>query len=199
MVIQAYLFRHGKTDYNQGKIWQGQLDIPLNAEGIRQAEQLRDALCREGIRFTHLLASDLRRAYQTAQIAADANCDGQPDVLLTLESDLRERDMGVLQGSSYEGIDPFAYTISVPDIQGGESLDEVLHRASAVPRKVLDCGEDSVVGIFAHGGINAMITAAFFDMPFDARACQLQNNGSYHYFRLSKQGALLAARLHCKD
>ena len=42
-----YLLRHGLTEYNAQKRYQGQRDIPLSAEGLSQ--QIGRASCRERV------------------------------------------------------------------------------------------------------------------------------------------------------
>ena len=64
-----YLFRHGQTDMNLARRWQGRLiDAPLNPTGIRQAEALADTLL--PLRIQAVFSSPLLRAVQTAKIAA---------------------------------------------------------------------------------------------------------------------------------
>jgi len=60
--------RHGETDWNVDGRIQGQLDIPLNDTGRWQASRLAGAVADE--RFAAIYASDLRRAWDTAQAVA---------------------------------------------------------------------------------------------------------------------------------
>ncbi|MCF2937624.1 histidine phosphatase family protein [Paenibacillus alkaliterrae] len=89
------LVRHGKTDWNaEGKI-QGQTDIPLNAEGLRQAEALSERLSREKRIWDAVVSSDLQRAQSTARIIAEKLA------IPLLEGDprLRERYFGEVEGT----------------------------------------------------------------------------------------------------
>jgi 2,3-bisphosphoglycerate-dependent phosphoglycerate mutase len=63
------LVRHGETAWNaEGRV-QGQLDLPLNGTGLAQARAVARVLSKE--RFSAIYSSDLTRARQTAQPAAD--------------------------------------------------------------------------------------------------------------------------------
>lgn len=65
-VTELFVFRHGETDWNVERRFQGHTDIPLNALGRQQAAELRGIFekCRPEI----LLTSDLMRAKVTAEI-----------------------------------------------------------------------------------------------------------------------------------
>lgn len=60
VVVKVYIVRHGETEENRQGIMQGQLDTPLNAAGLRQAELAADAL--EDVPFGAAYSSDLQRA-----------------------------------------------------------------------------------------------------------------------------------------
>ncbi|MCR4305554.1 MAG: histidine phosphatase family protein, partial [Candidatus Daviesbacteria bacterium] len=61
-----YLVRHGQTDWNANQLTQGEADIPLNSEGIKQAQTLGESL--RTINFDAAFSSDLVRAKKTAEI-----------------------------------------------------------------------------------------------------------------------------------
>jgi len=61
-----YLARHGETDYNRRKIFQGRTDIPLNDRGREQAVALRELL--RPIALTRAYFSPLERARVTGSI-----------------------------------------------------------------------------------------------------------------------------------
>ena len=54
------LIRHGETAWNAVRRLQGHIDIPLNEEGLRQADALAQALANEPLNA--VIASDLQRA-----------------------------------------------------------------------------------------------------------------------------------------
>lgn len=61
-----YYLRHGKTDWNQQGLVQGQADIPLNDTGIAQAYAAQKHF--EKIKIDRICCSPLLRAKQTAEI-----------------------------------------------------------------------------------------------------------------------------------
>ena len=88
---KLYLIRHGQTDWNAQRRLQGHSDIPLNAEGQKQAQSL--ALRLRDHAFDTVLSSDLARALKTAEIL---NFDrGLPHRKTRL---LREIHLGEIEG-----------------------------------------------------------------------------------------------------
>ena len=88
--MKLYLARHGETDLNIDERYQGISDLPLNTRGLAQAQALAAALPGD---VTHIVASPLRRALQTAQAVATAR--GLP---ITTMANLREKDFGAFDG-----------------------------------------------------------------------------------------------------
>ena len=86
-----YIFRHGQTDYNIEKRVQSFLDIPLNAQGIAQAQALAENL--SNIKFDCIYSSTLSRALDTAKIVI-----GNRKIKIITEPGLRERNLGMLSG-----------------------------------------------------------------------------------------------------
>lgn len=96
-MTEILLIRHGETAWNAVKRLQGFCDVPLNEEGVRQAESLAAALQTE--RVAAVYASDLQRAQQTA--AAIARSGG---LTVQTDADLRERCFGAFEGLLYAEI-----------------------------------------------------------------------------------------------
>ncbi len=158
--IRYTFVRHGATDWNRDRRFQGQIDIPLNAEGRAQAQALARVLA--GERFDRAISSDLLRAYETAQAirrGKSVECDAR----------WREFAFGEWEGLTWEQI-----VVRHPDLvdsastgvrryaaPGGESFDDVLQR---VRDALADCaaGDFENVLIVTHAGpLHAMLHAFF--------------------------------------
>jgi probable phosphoglycerate mutase len=90
------IVRHGVTDWNQQGRAQGQQDVPLNAEGIRQAELLGTRLAEEA--WDYIYTSDLSRASATAEkiaLALDMQVSG-------VDLRLSEKTHGRLDGTTVD-------------------------------------------------------------------------------------------------
>lgn len=85
--------RHGITDWNRQGRFQGRSDIPLNDEGISQAEAAARRL--QDVPFDAIVSSPLVRAAKTAEIIASA-C-GMP---VSIDANLIECDFGSFEGRS---------------------------------------------------------------------------------------------------
>ena len=153
--------RHGETDYNATGRMQGHLDTQLSARGKQQAKDAARYLSRQGI--THIVSSDLARAYATAREVGDLL-----GVEVTIDRRLRETDLGQWQAMSHREVDaqyPGARALWRHDAQwappGGETRLEVAARARAVVDELmesLDNWDDSTVLLVAHGGTISALT-----------------------------------------
>ncbi|NJO82567.1 MAG: histidine phosphatase family protein, partial [Blastochloris sp.] len=90
-MITLWLVRHGVTDWNEQKRYQGHSDIGLNDTGKRQAQQIAQRLASEKLHV--IFSSDLTRAMETAEIiAAPHKLTIQP------EPNFRETNFGLFEG-----------------------------------------------------------------------------------------------------
>ena len=90
-----YFVRHGETQFNLERRFQGSIDVPLNQNGVEQAREAAKAFA--GHRFTRIISSPASRALQTAHFIAEAG--GQP---IHVEKNLMEFSVGSLEGQSHD-------------------------------------------------------------------------------------------------
>ena len=93
-----YLLRHAQSEWNALGRWQGHGDPPLSALGREQARAVAAKLA--ALRIERIVASDLRRAAETAALVAT-------ELALAIEHDAawRERDIGGWTGFTREEIE----------------------------------------------------------------------------------------------
>ena len=99
-----YLARHGQTEFNVARRYQGQGDSPLTARGQAQARRMGERLAAlvPDLHGWRLCSSPLGRARHTAEIIADA-LGG----VLAVETDARlaEVSMGAWDGLTFEEVE----------------------------------------------------------------------------------------------
>ena len=91
MTTTIVLVRHGETDWNRERRFQGHDDIPLNDDGRAQVAELAGRLAAE--RFAAAYASPLRRAAESAEILA-----AQLSLEVRTSGALKEVDVGSWSG-----------------------------------------------------------------------------------------------------
>jgi probable phosphoglycerate mutase len=176
-----YLARHGETDWNRAGRWQGHTDVALNDDGRAQARALGERL--RGLDIGRVHASDLRRARETAEIAAALLGVGA----LVVDRDLRERSFGIFEGLTRDECAArfpelwAAYRADAsrvpPGAESHEALARRMHDAvlrAAAARGAGDGASDDGAGddgaapvlVVSHGGsLRALLARATGTMP----------------------------------
>ncbi|HXG77622.1 MAG TPA: histidine phosphatase family protein [Gaiellaceae bacterium] len=160
------LVRHGETDWNRERRFQGHADVGLNARGRAAARALARAFA--GDHVTALVASPLRRALETALVLG-AGLGLEP----VADERLQEIDVGSWQGLTREEVqarDAAAYgrwLAGEAGWEGGETYDALAARVLPALYELAGSCSHGVVVVVTHGGpIRVALRAA--GVPPDA-------------------------------
>ncbi|MDR0837965.1 MAG: histidine phosphatase family protein [Propionibacteriaceae bacterium] len=151
------LWRHGVTDWNAAGRFQGQTDIELNADGLRQAEASAPYVA--ALHPTAIYASPLKRAAVTA--AAASKVLGLP---IEYRSDLMEINVGSWSGLSVTDARELDPAFALAQDTGhdyrrsatGETFVEAGERAAAELRRIAAAHSGETVLVAGHGGTTRM-------------------------------------------
>jgi broad specificity phosphatase PhoE len=165
--MTMFLVRHGETEWNRARRYQGWNDSPLTPRGIAQAEAIghRLAALPEAAAAT-IVASPIGRARRTAEIIAE--CLGRTDPPL-LDERLREISLGSWDGLDrreivarapvlFEGDGYWEWYFQTPD---GETYDGFAGRIAAwlaEPR-------DGPLIVIAHGIVTRVLRGLYAGLP----------------------------------
>jgi len=166
-VTTLLLARHGESDWNRARRWQGFADRPLTARGRAQAAALAERL--EKFPLDAVYSSDLVRAGSTAQAVAEAQ--GLEVVQLPA---LREVDVGEWQGLTRdEAEDRFPdgfrrWQAGGTGWEKGETYGEMSARVLKTVTRITRDHEGGRVLIVSHGGPIRAIHAAALGIEVEA-------------------------------
>lgn len=144
MTRRLVLLRHGQTDWNAARRMQGQRNSHLNEAGLAQAAAVAPAIA--ALNPEVLWASDLERAFRTAQIVGEA-CGLTP----TLDERLREYSLGSLEGMTHDEFlaqDPDGFAVFAAADWG--ALSEIEPPAE-VGKRFVSCLEDLAAALTPDG------------------------------------------------
>ncbi len=178
-MTELLFIRHGLTDWNLERRFQGQTDVPLNDEGRSQAARLAARLAAEP--HDALFTSDLQRARQTAAPLAAAWQQGAVAL-----AGLREQHFGILEGLTAEAIQA-----RHPDLgrrwleadedfaaPGAESQRQFHARVLAAVRELAALGAGRRLAVVTHGGVLDMLWRTAHGLPLTGlRECEIPNTG----------------------
>ncbi len=156
LIKKPFIFmRHGETQANQGNLFCGATDIPLNESGREQAIKARRVLKKLDISNLNVISSSMQRAQQTTQLAL-------PDVNFVTNADLSERSWGEWEMTA------ITHSVSYFDTPpGGESWSAFIHRVTQALNNILLANEFPL--IVAHSGVYRVIQFHATGSPNGAR------------------------------
>ena len=149
------LVRHGVTEWNRERRFQGQIDTPLSTEGLEQAARVARRLSGEPIAAVY--SSDLLRAWQTAEPIASGL-----HLPLQAEPGLRERAYGDFEGRTFDEIQQHLadayqrWRAREPDFAlpgNGESLRDFHGRVERTVRLITQRHPGQAIVMVTHGGV----------------------------------------------
>jgi broad specificity phosphatase PhoE len=163
--MHLLLVRHGETDWNVQRRYQGKKDVPLNDAGRRQAALVAPRLARYTIDAAY--ASDLSRAWETAAIIGQAlSIEVKP------EPRLHEIGFGVIEGltfdqaqARYPGVIPAWVSGENVTPAGGESRHDFAVRVEAFLDELKQAHRNETVLLVAHGGPIRQILRLTLHLP----------------------------------
>ena len=150
------LARHGETDWNRENRWQGWADPPLNDTGRAQARALAEQL--RTTPFDAVYSSDLQRARETAEIAAELH-----DLPVVTDPGLREIDVGSWSGLTRPEIEERFPGGERPD---GETREQHLNRVLGAVEQIARANHGRRILLVTHGGTMRALRSHTSDEPF---------------------------------
>ena len=138
--LTLYFCRHGETEGNVRKMYQGQsINSPLTPKGIEQARAIAHILDSKapGIRDFAFVCSPIGRARQTNEVIRETL--GLPRSGYAVDDRLKEINYGIWEGHPRDNVrhlDPDTYDAREKDkwnvhVPGGENYTEVVKRAES--------------------------------------------------------------------
>ena len=184
-----YFIRHGETQWNRLRLFQGQTDIPLNDAGRQQAEKLAQAL--EGLLpFDRVVSSDLSRATETADIL---NKGYGTSVLI--DPGFREVDFGEWEGlhgneimARWPGSLEEWLDTGILQTPGGETQEQLLARAAKSFRHWADKDDYEKMAIVSHGGVIGTLLCSIMGISPTQMRHHIPVNTGYKVISVSGPG-----------
>ena len=158
--MELYIVRHGTTDWNADRRFQGIQDIELNAQGRELAGKLGEKL--ESTDFDVIYSSPLIRAYETACLIR-----GHRNIPIIRNQLLKEISFGELEGLPFTDWmnteEPRKYFFTEPGKyvppKGGESFNSACARTKRFVQEVIEPEHNHFkrVMVVAHGALLASL------------------------------------------
>jgi broad specificity phosphatase PhoE len=190
--VRLVVVRHGETASNAEQRHAGQLDVPLNALGERQALAVGQSLATE--RFDLVMVSDLLRARQTA-----AAITPLLDAPVTFDPDLREISVGVWAGLTRDEVRArYPDELARRDADGvryaptgGETVAQLAERVARALERSQRAHPDGAVLWVTHGGVIGVLICQVLGIDLAHRAQFRRDNAAITELSLNERGGML--------
>ncbi len=186
--LSIVLARHGETEWNRIRRFQGQSDVALNERGRAQVEAVALTLKDEAIKVIY--SSPLSRAIEMAKAA-----NGFHRVSIEQKDELMEMDLG-----DFEGIHSKDLLIEHPDflkkwmmdpsslrMPNGETLQEVQHRVWTVMEEIVLTYTEGTVLLCGHNFVNLTILCKILGLELANFRRLRQNAGAMNIIVWSRK------------
>ncbi|MFC0323025.1 histidine phosphatase family protein [Gallibacterium melopsittaci] len=153
--LTFYFLRHGRTEWNEKGLLQGQGDSPLTVEGVKGALSAGQAL--KAIPFVAAYSSGLQRTIDTAR-----HVIGERDIPLFQHQGLNEQFFGQWEGIQIDTIrytEPFQNLVKQPEIYDrhiaeynqGEPFSTLADRSWKAVQDIIRVHQQGNILIVSHG------------------------------------------------
>lgn len=180
-MTELWLVRHGQTDWNLERRYQGHSDTSLNATGLEQARLAAEALA--GRPYTAIYSSDLTRARVTAE-----SIGRRLGMEVQIDPRLREVNLGVWEGMVVTDIQA-QYPVEWEARQtnrlhgrppGGESVHDVAARIWPAVDDLAARHPDGALILVSHGLALATILCRAQGLPLETARELIPDNAQPH-------------------
>ena len=201
-MIELVFARHGETENNKNGILMGQLDSPLNENGLREAEELAESL--KKFKFDVILTSDLKRAMQCCEKISNVF----PAVKVIEVPLLRERYFGEHQGKkltdvgyadlTYPTMCRHLYECDCPD---GETNKKLLKRIEKFLRKCIVSYQNKRILVVTHGGVIMLALNLVLGEEIKFENSRKHKNGYVSYIKMEDNLEVVDSliNVHCSE
>ena len=194
---KIYLIRHGEVESNRKSAYVGSTDLALNDHGQHQAELAAEYLADKHISVVY--ASDLKRAYKTAEIIAR-----RLGLTVTAVPELRELDYGDWEGAAEAEVpklygDVFLEWRKNPvdvRIPGGETVGELRDRAYPAFCRIVDQHSDDNLVIVAHKTTNRTLLCCLLGVDPNNYRQIGQGNAAMNVIERRNDGRLVVDQIN---
>ena len=190
--LKLYIVRHGETEWNVIKRFQGQLNTPLTEKGMEKLRETGKNL--ENVLFEEVYTSKLERTVKSAEIILNEN-RGYKNKKMELKrlAELNEVYFGVWQGLTYEEVflkypeeaNNYFYNVKNYNAENveAENLKDALERFLKGINKILNRHKSGNILVVTHGTVFEMfINYVENKSIFDIDERTLMGNGDYKVF-----------------
>ncbi|MFP4350227.1 MAG: histidine phosphatase family protein [Desulfococcaceae bacterium] len=193
------LIRHAQTLWNRAGRIQGRADSPLTSQGEMQARQWAAFL--RGLHWDRILASDLGRAFRTAELI-----NRSLDLPLTTDSRLREKDWGDWSGKTFvqvreespklwEDMQGAGWSFRPP---GGEARWEVRNRSRAALKDAYQEWPGCRILVVIHEGVIKCLVYGLLDREFLPTEPPVLKPLHLHYL-IHDEGGLAVEKINARS
>lgn len=165
MNTTIYIIRHGQTQGNKSRVFQGQIDTPLNDDGRAQILEACKDMVKLGITFDQIICSPLSRAIESAQII-HSFFPTRKEIII--DDRAIERSFGDAEGLP---LTPQNYNkIMRAEFPNQETEEHIIWRAQSLIKDILNKYEGKNILIVSHSHfLKACLIPYLPGLKFDSK------------------------------